>query len=30
MHESKGQKKVIIGKGTLVSELRYKFASVYK
>jgi hypothetical protein len=30
MHESKGQQKVVIGKGSLVSELRKGYPHIYK
>jgi hypothetical protein len=30
MHESKGQQKVVIGRGSLVSELRKSYPHVYK
>lgn len=30
MHESKGQQKVVIGKGNLVSELRKNYPQIYK
>jgi len=30
MHESKGQQKVVMGKGSLVSELRKNYPHVYK
>lgn len=30
MHESKGQQKVVISKGSLVSELRKIYPQVYK